>query len=118
MVFHGLTPAEMGKVASWAWPATSSWGGTPKQPDGPKRPKPKKQSGAKIKHVATAKILRRAAGQSLPKNPKQVHAQSGKQIGPAALGEFRKPLSGITFLTVHPDSPCQHGEARRGPCRS
>src|SRR3984885_6465682 len=29
-----------------------------KHPRGPKRPKPKKQSGAKIKHVATAKILK------------------------------------------------------------
>ena len=28
-----------------------------KHPRGPKKPKPKKQSGAKIKHVATAKIL-------------------------------------------------------------
>ena len=29
-----------------------------KHPRGPKKPKPKKQSGAKIKHVATAKILK------------------------------------------------------------
>ena len=29
-----------------------------KHPRGPKTPKPKKQSGAKIEHVATAKILR------------------------------------------------------------
>ena len=28
-----------------------------KHPRGPKKPKPKKQSGAEIKHVATAKIL-------------------------------------------------------------
>ena len=28
-----------------------------KHPRGPKKPKPKKQSGAKIKHVATARIL-------------------------------------------------------------
>jgi hypothetical protein len=28
-----------------------------KHPRGPKKPKPKKQSGAKIKHVATAKVL-------------------------------------------------------------
>ena len=30
----------------------------PKQKHGPKKPKPLKQSGAKIKHVATAKILK------------------------------------------------------------
>ena len=30
----------------------------PKQPRGPKKPKPEKQSGAKIKHVATAKVLK------------------------------------------------------------
>ena len=29
-----------------------------KHPRGPKKPKPKKQSGAKIKHVATSKILK------------------------------------------------------------
>ena len=29
-----------------------------KHPRGPKKPKPKKQTGAKIKHVATAKILK------------------------------------------------------------
>jgi hypothetical protein len=29
-----------------------------KHPRGPKKPKPKKQSGAKIKHGATAKILK------------------------------------------------------------
>ena len=28
-----------------------------KHPRGPKKPKPKKHSGAKIKHVSTAKIL-------------------------------------------------------------
>ena len=31
-----------------------------KHPRGPKKPKPKKQSGAKIKHVATAKLLKQA----------------------------------------------------------
>jgi len=30
----------------------------PKQPRGPKKPKPVKQSGAEIKHVATARILK------------------------------------------------------------
>ena len=29
-----------------------------KSPRGPKKPKPKKQSGAKISHVATAKVLK------------------------------------------------------------
>lgn len=31
-----------------------------KQPRGPKKPRPKRQSGAKIKHVATAKLLKKA----------------------------------------------------------
>ena len=48
----------------WSWPRC--WCGLArsvplpkyrKHPRGPKKPKPKKQSGAKIKHVATAKIL-------------------------------------------------------------
>ena len=78
VVFHGLTPAEMGKVLV-DLARNVELGRYPKQPHGPKRPKPKNQSGAKIKHVATAKILRRAAGQSLPKNPnRSTHSRESK----------------------------------------
>ena len=41
----------------------------------------------------------------------------GKSNRRRVIGAFRKPLYGITFLTVQIDTPCQHGEARRGPCR-
>ena len=56
-VFHELTPAEMGKVLV-GLARNVELERYPKQPHGPKRPKPEKQSGAKIKHVATAKILK------------------------------------------------------------
>ena len=57
VVFHELTPAEMGKVLV-GLARNVELERYPKQPHGPKRPKPEKQSGAKIKHVATAKILK------------------------------------------------------------
>src|SRR5208337_2429490 len=48
----------------------------------------------------------------------------GKTNRRRVIGAFRKPLYGITLLTVqndtpcqHIDTPCQHGEARRGRCR-
>jgi hypothetical protein len=54
--FRDLGPAELGNVLvelarAVHLPAYR------KHPRGPKKPKPKKQSGAKIKHVATSKIL-------------------------------------------------------------
>jgi IS4 transposase len=56
VVFHDLTPVELAGVlvklaAAVRLPKYQ------KHPRGPKKPKPKKQSGAKIKHVATARIL-------------------------------------------------------------
>jgi IS4 transposase len=56
VVFHNLTPRELAGVlvqlaAAVRLPKYK------KHPRGPKKPKPQKQSGAKIKHVATAKIL-------------------------------------------------------------
>ena len=73
--------------------------------------------------AAIAFDLRRAAGQSLPKNPnRSTHSRENESA--QVIGAFRKPLYGITFLTVqidtpcqHIDTPCQHGEACRGPCR-
>ncbi len=56
VVFHDLTPVELAGVlvqlaAAVRLPKYQ------KHPRGPKKPQPKKQSGAKIKHVATARIL-------------------------------------------------------------
>jgi hypothetical protein len=56
VVFHGLTPPELAVVLVQLAEGVR----LPKyqkHPRGPKKPRPKKQSGAKIKHVATAKIL-------------------------------------------------------------
>src|SRR3954452_3057662 len=56
VVFHDLTPVEMAGVLVELATAVR----LPKyqkHPRGPKKPRPKKQSGAKIKHVATAEIL-------------------------------------------------------------
>ena len=55
-VFHDLTPIEMGTVLV-ELAGKVRLAQYPKQPRGPKKPKPKKESGAKIKHVSTAKIL-------------------------------------------------------------
>jgi IS4 transposase len=55
-VFHDLPPVELAEVLIRLARAVA----LPKfrkHPRGPKKPKPEKQSGAKIKHVATAKIL-------------------------------------------------------------
>ncbi len=56
VVFHDLTAVELAGVlvelaAAVRLPKYR------KHPRGPKKPKPKKQSGAKLKHVSTAKIL-------------------------------------------------------------
>ena len=56
-VFQKLTPVEMaGVLIDLARNVRLAL--YPKQPRGPKKPKPEKQSGAKIKHVATAKVLK------------------------------------------------------------
>src|SRR3954454_9834164 len=56
VVFHDLTAVELADVlVRLAW--SVSLPKLRKHPRGPKTPQPKKQSGAKIKHVATAKIL-------------------------------------------------------------
>jgi IS4 transposase len=56
-VFHDLTPVELADVLV-RLARSVSLPKLRKHPRGPKKPKPKKQSGAKIKHVATAKILK------------------------------------------------------------
>jgi hypothetical protein len=56
VIFHDLTPVELADVLV-RLAGSVSLPKPRKHPRGPKKPKPKKQSGAKIKHVATAKIL-------------------------------------------------------------
>ena len=55
--FHDLPPVELATVLV-RLARSVSLPKLRKHPRGPKKPKPKKQSGAKIKHVATAKILK------------------------------------------------------------
>jgi IS4 transposase len=55
-VFHDLTALALAEVLV-RLARSVSLPKLRKHPRGPKKPKPKKQSGAKIKHIATAKIL-------------------------------------------------------------
>ena len=55
-VFHGLTAAAFGKVLR-DLAAGVRLSAYRKQVRGPKRPPPKRESGAKVKHVSTAKLL-------------------------------------------------------------
>ena len=57
VVFHDLAAVELAEVLV-SLARSVSLARLRKHPRGPKMPKPKKLSGAKIKHVATAKILR------------------------------------------------------------
>src|SRR4051794_8441802 len=60
-VFHGLTAAALGRILLdlAAGVRQSSYR---KHVRGPKRPQPKRESGAKIKHVSTAKLLGKRKG--------------------------------------------------------
>jgi len=55
VVFHDLTPVELADVLV-RLARSVSLAKLRKHPRNPKKPRPRKQSGAKIKHVATAKI--------------------------------------------------------------
>jgi IS4 transposase len=57
VVFHDLSPVKLAEVPV-GLARSVSLAKLRKHPRGPKKPKPKKQSGAKIQHVATAKILK------------------------------------------------------------
>ena len=57
VVFRDLRPVELAEVLV-TLARRVSLPKLRKHPRGPKKPKPKKQSGAKIKHVATAKLLK------------------------------------------------------------
>src|SRR5512135_3026136 len=66
--FQEMSPEELAEVMV-SWARTVPLSEYRKSPRGPKKPKPAKTSGAKLKHVATAKILRRSAGLTLPATP-------------------------------------------------
>jgi IS4 transposase len=57
VVFHDLPPGELAGILI-ELARSVSLPKLRKHPRGPKKPRPKKQSGAKIKHVATAKLLK------------------------------------------------------------
>jgi IS4 transposase len=57
VVFHDLSPEQMGQFLQELARAIRL-NEYRKQPRGPKKPRPRRQSGAKIKHVATSKLLR------------------------------------------------------------
>ena len=59
VVFHGMSPQEIAPILKDLARAVRL-SHFRKQPRGPKKPRPKRQSGAKIKHVATAKLLKQA----------------------------------------------------------
>jgi hypothetical protein len=61
VVFHGLTAAAFGRILRdlAAGVRLSAYS---KQARGPKRPQPKRESGAKVRHVSTAKLLRDRKG--------------------------------------------------------
>lgn len=56
-VFHDLSPERMGRLLQ-DLARGIRLNEYRKQPRGPKKPRPERQSGAKIKHVATAKLLK------------------------------------------------------------
>ncbi len=60
-VFHGLTVAAFGTVLL-DLAAGVRLSAYRKQVRGPKRPPPKRASGAKVKHVSTAKLLEKRKG--------------------------------------------------------
>jgi hypothetical protein len=66
VVFHDLPAVELAEVLV-SLARSVSLPKLRKHPRGPKKPKPRKQSGAKIKHVATAKILE---ARTKPKSPR------------------------------------------------
>ena len=60
-VFHGLTAAAFGRILL-VFAAGVRLSSYRKQVRGPKRPQPKRASGAKVKHVSTAKLLEKRKG--------------------------------------------------------
>jgi len=60
-VFHGLSPMAMGRVLR-ELAGKVRLSSFRKQRRGPKRPPPNRESGAKVKHVSTAKLLEKRKG--------------------------------------------------------
>lgn len=69
VVFHGMSPQEFSPILK-RWAGAVRLSEFRKQPRGPKKPRPKRRSGAKVKHVATAKLLREQKAKAA-KNQKQ-----------------------------------------------
>jgi IS4 transposase len=65
VVFHGMSPREISPFLKRLASAVRL-SEFRKQPRGPKRPRPKRQSGAKIKHVATSQLLEKANAKPRP----------------------------------------------------
>jgi len=63
VVFHGMSPQEISPIPKVLARAVRL-SEFRKQPRGPKKPRPKRQSGAKVKHVATAKLLKKEKDKS------------------------------------------------------
>jgi hypothetical protein len=57
VVFHDLSPEQMSQFLQ-GMARAMRLNEYRKQPRGPKKPRPRRQSGAKIKHVATSKLLK------------------------------------------------------------
>ena len=58
VIFHGMSPQEISPILKELAKAVRL-SEFRKQPRGPKKPRPQRQSGNKIKHVATAKLLKK-----------------------------------------------------------
>jgi hypothetical protein len=58
VIFHGMSPQEISPILKELAKAVRL-SEFRKQPRGPKKPRPQRQSGYKIKHVATAKLLKK-----------------------------------------------------------
>ena len=54
--FQEMSPSELGQMLV-AWARATPLSGYAKSKRGPKKPKPEKESSAKIKHVATSRVL-------------------------------------------------------------
>ena len=58
VIFHGMSPQEISPILK-ELAKVVRLSEFRKQPRGPKKPRPQRQSGNKIKHVATAKLLKK-----------------------------------------------------------
>lgn len=94
-VFHGLSPMAMGQVLR-ELAGKVRLSAFRKQRRGPKRPQPKRESGAKIKHVSTAKLLQ---------NRKNAHKSTFKALGPHPTSGPRAARAMPTASSPRPSRP-------------